>query len=154
MHGSRFPACKFPQGTFLDPISWSVLCKHSFTWSQTQSPVSMRAELRLQLLCHGEFGLKLSLRTGWLSLTAEAEGHHVPLGTIAVPPCHFHFLIHRPQHMAHTSRLLRERVGKRREEGGEKKSWTLSRVWNSWQFPSWWGVCLTLNQVFRTDNKS
>lgn len=72
------------------------------------SKLSIRAE-RHRPLCHGVFGLRLSFRTGWLSLTAEAKGHRVPLGTVTIPLCHFHSLIRRPRSLWNTRPCRRQR---------------------------------------------
>lgn len=93
---------------FFRSCGCSAACKRG---SRPECPVAIRVELRLHPFRHGEFELRLSFRTGWLSLTAEAEGHHVPLGTVAVPPCHFHSVIH----MADCSEAEGEIRGKERE---------------------------------------
>ena len=114
------------------PASWryffTVACKRGSRSDQTERPVAIMVELRLLPLCHGGFGPRLSFRTGWLSLTAEAEGHHVPLGTLAVPPCHFHSLIQRPRSTWQTSPDCSEAEGGRRgKERGKKINRTLGR---------------------------
>lgn len=63
------------------------------------SHVQSRSELSeasiLSVMVSLGWGFNLGLAGLWL--TAEAEGHHVSPGTIAVLPCHFHSCFYRPQ---------------------------------------------------------
>lgn len=135
---------QIPKVFFFRSYGCSVACKRVAS-DHSESPVTFRVELRLCPLCHDEFGLSISFRIRWVSLTAEAEGRQVPLGTLLSHPVTSTLVS--TDHKAHGAQVQTAAKQRRKEE----TNWTPGTGTESWMnnlHEFLYGIYLTYKNSF------